>query len=62
MKNWFVLTFLLLGSALHAQNFVAASFHPSGLLPRPYVYARAEGMGSCQKAGFMPDARRSFRG
>jgi hypothetical protein len=52
MKNWFLLTFLLLGSALHAQNFVASSFHASDLLPRAYVFAGAAGMGS----GYAPFA------
>jgi hypothetical protein len=46
MKNWFLLTFLFFGSALHAQNFVAGSFHASDLLPRPYVFAGPQGMGS----------------
>jgi hypothetical protein len=52
MKNWFLLTFLLLGTVLHAQNFVAASFHASDLLPRPYVFVGPEGMGS----GYAPFA------
>ena len=52
MKNWFLLTFLLLASALQAQNFVASSFHASDLLPRPYVFVGPEGMGS----GYAPFA------
>jgi hypothetical protein len=52
MKNWFLLTFLLLGTVLHAQNFVATSFHASDLLPRPYVFVGPEGMGS----GYAPFA------